>query len=317
MRISFSHACTLFCTLVVWTLIAAWVSVEPQQQSPVPAFTVASVKQNLSGRKPLSFDLSPGRFAARNYPLRRLIAVAYGLDLHQVVGGPEWVDADRFDILATFDSVADRDGDSRFADSTDRTRSTPPIDRARVRPMLQTLLANRFKLRVHVDRQVLQYDALVVARPADPLHIGIRPSTTDCVAYWERQRRENFSNVLAEPHHCGFRYRSGAGLFTIHAGAVTMSRFAKELQRHVGGTVLDETGLDGRYDIDLTFVQDRSLLPSDGLSKAAVLKAFNAPFSDAVSVFGALEDQLGLKLESRQGPVDVHVIDHVERPTPD
>ena len=315
MRISFSHACTLFCTLVVWTLIAAWVSAEPQQQSPVPAFTVASVKQNLSGRKPLSFDLSPGRFDARSYPLRVLIAVAYqyGRDDYRIVGGPDWLDSARFDIAATFDPVVDPAG--RLEPARKKARGE------RVRAMLQTLLAQRFHLQIHAERRVLSHYALVMARPDEPLHDGIRLSTIDCDEYVRRMQdapdEAREALLTGELRRCGVGSRHLAGIQTVTVGAMTMPRVARGLQSYVGRMVLDETGLDGRFDMEFTFVKNWAQLPDEAVL-GALFEKIGIPMPDlAPSVSVALEDQLGLRLESRQGPVDVHVIDHVERPTPD
>ena len=179
--------------------------------------------------------------------------------------------------------------------------------------MLQTLLAQRFHLQIHAE--------LVVARPDEPLHAGIRPSTVDCEdpnEEKEPRQIDKFPPANAErPSVCGLNSRHVAGVTTVIANAVTMSQLASYLQGHVGGAVLDETGLEGRFDMEFTFVEDRAELPDDAALEF-LFEAIGEPVPDiAPSASTAFEDQLGLKLESRQGPVDVHVIGHVERPTPD
>ena len=187
--------------------------------------------------------------------------------------------------------------------------------------MLQTLLAQRFHLQIHTERRVLPHYALVVARPDQPLHDGIRPSTVDCDEYARRKQDDpdgwKKDVMTGKLRACGVSSRHVAGIQTVTAGAVTMPQFARGLRSKVGRRVLDETGLDGQFDMEFTFVDDRAELPERAVLEA-LLEKIGVPMPDlAPSASVALEDQLGLKLESRQGPVDVHVIDHVERPIPD
>ena len=290
-----------------WALTEdATVASETSQLSRQPAFTVASVRSNASGILGMSMRILPGgRFTATNFPLQRLIRRAYGLQTLQVLG-PDWMEEDRFDIVATFDPE-ELAGWNRWLQR----------DNPRVMLMLQTLLEERFKLQMHVEAREFQYYALVLARPDGQLGEGIQPSITDCAAYYQREqarRRGDASrSIVPDSPHCGLRFSSRGLLWTINPGSVVMARLAENIQQFVGGMVRDETGLEGRFDVELTFLRDPVLsphlpLPPRSLAGASVVVG--------PSVFAAVQEQLGLKLESRLGPIEFLVVDHVEQPTP-
>ena len=293
-----------------WALTEdATVASETSQLSRQPAFTVASVRSNASGIVGMSMRILPGgRFTATNFPLQRLIKRAYGVQTLQVVGGPDWIeDADRFDIAATFDAE-ELAGWNRWLQR----------DNPRVMLMLQTLLAERFKLRIHAETREHQYYALVLARPDGQLGEGIQPSTTDCAAYYRSQEQvrrggDASRSIVADSPHCGLRFSSLGMLWTMNPGSVVMARLAENIQQFVGGILVrDETGLEGRFDVTLTFLRDQAL--SSHLSVPPSLPG--APVQVGPSVFAAVQEQLGLKLESRLGPIEFIVVDHVEQPTP-
>jgi uncharacterized protein (TIGR03435 family) len=153
--------------------------------------------------------------------------------------------------------------------------------------MVRTLLADRFKLVTHEESRELPIYALVVARSDGRLGPKLHPST--CVA----GRR-------LDDNGCGFR--PGPGAF-VGSGVALPTLIAASLSSEVQRMVVDRTGLTGTFDIDLHWLPDNPVAA--------------APGDEAVSIFTALQEQLGLKLESTTGPVDVLVIDHVEQPTPD
>ena len=173
--------------------------------------------------------------------------------------------------------------------------------------MLRGLLAERFELQTHTETRKLSYYALVMATAGGTLGDGIRPSTTDCAAYYARRNRSSPLRTLPSERHCGVQSRLEFGLTTMLLGAVEMTEFAKYLQPFVGQMVVDETGIIGRFDLEVTFKEDPTIRTPHGFGTAA---------SDAPSLFFALQDELGLKLESRLGPIEVLVVDHVEQPTP-
>ena len=144
--------------------------------------------------------------------------------------------------------------------------------------MLKTLLMDRFKLRAHVEQRERPIYALVFARPDKQLGASIHPTQTPCKIEGDCGSIDTNSNGLA----------SG----TIHGTARTMAQVGRSLSGYAERRVLDRTGLDGRYDFELTWSED-------------------------VSIFTAVPEQLGLKLEPQRAPVDVIVVDAVERAVED
>jgi uncharacterized protein (TIGR03435 family) len=251
-------------------------------QSPAtPAFEVASVKSN-SARTGIRGHSFPGnRFEAKNVPLLELILVAYGrpgqqLPFAQISGGPDWIDIDRFDVSAT---VAD--GGQKSV--------------AQKQWMLRALLVERFKLAVHTRTMDLPIYALVLSRKDRTLGPQLHRADIDCEPM-----------LASEPGR-----RDRCILYALPSGELivrgqTMSAFANVLTRLLNRFVEDRTGLAGGFDADARFNPDG--LP--GMSRPPN----GQPASDEPSLDVALRDQLGLKLESTHGPVEILVIDHAERP---
>lgn len=272
-----------------------------QSPEPAPAFEVASVKANKTGEAGGSLVMPPGRFTATNIPLKVLITNAYQLSFFQVVGGPDWIGTDRFDIAAKAPDGA------------------PP---EQTRAMVRTLLRDRFKLAVHMETRDTPIYALVKARADDQLGPNLKRSTMDCGPI-RAQRAEATAAVARarggrvavpappgpnEPVVCQMRVGGrGSSALTYRAGNITMTALANALRPYVGREVVDRTGLTGEFDFDLQF----SPPPATGPIDAGIPVA---PLDDAASIFTALQEQLGLKLESTRGPVELMVVDSAERP---
>jgi uncharacterized protein (TIGR03435 family) len=235
-----------------------------REQKPV-AFEVATIKRNISGEGG-SIGIEPGgRFRAINADVRFLIATMYRpaggprLFPSQIIGLPDWASTEKYDMTG---KVADE-----FAglSAAEQFRRMPP--------MVQALLEDRFKLRLHRETRQMPIYALVVARTN-----VIRPSTVDC---------------RKEPDKCNVQSAGG------HYSAVglTMNNFMIFLSNTVERVVIDRTRLQGTYDVEFDWSSE--------------------PGSDKPSIFTAVQEQLGLKLEPTTGAVDVLVIDRIERPTPD
>ena len=257
------------------------------------AFTVASVKRSnprSAEREGGHFWILPGgRLDASRLSLKALIARAYEVDARRIEAGPDWIDDDRFDIVATF---------ARHAET-----------QAHVPAMLRRLLSERFALQVRHEKRDQQYYALVRTRPGGNLGDGVTASTTDCSAYRVELQRLLASGPLSAPPsgpHCGLRVRF-VGAMELHLGGETLSGLAQALQPFVGRLVQDETGLPGRFDFRFTFAPDRSQFPQLG--------GFGSPPAGTPSIFAAIQEELGLRLESRRGPLDVLVVVRAERPT--
>jgi uncharacterized protein (TIGR03435 family) len=242
-----------------------------QEPETPPSFEVASIKRNTSPGVNTTLAVDPGgRVRVVGATVFWLIAGAYGdakggLRPEQVVGAPGWLSSERYDINA---KAADADGlgeDATFI---------------RMRPYLQSLLEDRFQLRTHRESRELPIYALVRSGKNDALGPGLSLSTVDC---------------LKEAAKCGI---SGGPIGRIKAEALTSDLLTQLLGNATGRVVVDRTGLNGPFAVDLEWSPDQST-------------------SDKPSIFTAVQEQLGLKLEAERGPVDVLVIDHVERPTPD
>ena len=231
-------------------------------------FEVATIKP--SPYSPSSnFNFSPDSVAMQNMSLHDIMVFAYHLTSdRQLIGGPKWVSSAKFDI--------DAKADPAVAGKLD---AMAPDERMNVlRSMIQKLLAERFQLRVHHEKRAISVLALTVVKSGSKL----QPS-----------------NIAVDQGPS--LHNSGHGRMT--AKDVPMALLTRQLSAkpEIGGrTVVDETGLTGKYDFTLNWTPERE----------------SAAGAAGPSLFTALEEQLGLKLESTKAPVDVVVIDRAEMPSP-
>jgi len=257
-----------------------------------PAFEVATIKPNRSGSRGRSLGYPPNRFVAVNMPLRFLIGNAYGdtLSVRQdmIVGGPSWLDSERFDVEATASSTSAGAG------------ATPPDVMAR-KMMLRTLLAERFALRLNTETHERAFYALVVAKADGTRGTRLKPSTgEECVSGAS-------SGDAASLPACGPGARplgETGGYF------VTMTELAETIGQFLDRPVLDKTGLSGRFTFDVHFTPPPPVTPIPGAPPDPPADP------DAPSIFTAVQEQLGLKLDPQRGPIEVLVVNGVERPTP-
>jgi uncharacterized protein (TIGR03435 family) len=257
-----------------------------QAQSPStrpPAVEVATVKLNTSGGQ-RGMRMNPGRFTVSSTPLRTLIRNAYKVPDFTISGGPGWINSEPYDIEAKVEGQIK--GDDAFL-------------------LLQTLLTERFQLKVHHETREGPVYLLTVAKG------GPRLSLSNCVVVDPTHPPVPLSGDKL-PEVCGLNKGGGGGPSRMlnmvglrmdepNGNGATVPGltfyFASILER----TVVDKTGLTGRFDIYLEYTPESSATP---------------PADDAApSIFTAVQEQLGLKLESGKGPVDLLVIDHVERPS--
>jgi len=248
-------------------------------------FDSASVKPNTStaaGR--MLGPLPGGRFVATNVTLRQLVAFAFGVSNARsdmsVIGGPSWIDADRFDI------------DARVA--------AGDIPRGQTGALVLALLEERFQLRAHRETRDRPIYHLVVDRLDGRLGSGLRLSTTACGAVADGVRSPS---VVPAPR-CGLLHAPGsaAGL------GVTISQLAEALAPFAGRVVVDRTDLKDAFDIDLKWTPDVTNQPGDASG--------TAPVVGEPGLFTALREQLGLRFDSARGPVETVVVDAVSRLTP-
>jgi len=261
------------------------------QSADAPRFAVASIKRNpahqeLSAAAPMGVGFRPGgRLEAGNAPLSLLIQRAYGVQDFQVIGGPAWINTDGYDIQA---------------------KPEAETDQKRMWLMLRTLLADRFKLSMHNEtRNMPVYDLEPVKGVAKLPPPQKGPCSEELTGPPQRGQH------LAPPCGPGLG-ESKAGL-SLNAVSTSMPSFAKTLSLLLRREVIDKTGFSGKFSFHLEFAIDDSLagMPNPaGLDTSTKLP--DAPSAPSLRI--AMQDQLGLKLQPSTGPVDVLVIDHVERP---
>jgi uncharacterized protein (TIGR03435 family) len=286
------------------------VAAQAAQDAPAVQY-VASVKRNTTGGG--AIRMTPGVISATGVPIRPLIRQAYGpLQDFQLVGGPGWIDTDRYDIEARLEG---------------------PPSPLLMQTMLRRLFADRFKLKVHTENRELPVYELVRAREDGTLGPELKPSAPDCVTMMATQGRgrggpggerrggpppldgrgrgRGGPGPLAfdGPPPCGSR---GGGFGRFRAGGTTMAQFADSLSGQAQRVVVDKTGLDGYYDVMLTYTPAPGQVPIGPPPPGVELPAIDP---NGPSLFTAIQEQLGLKLESARAPVEVVVIDSIEPPT--
>ena len=251
--------------------------------SPKFEYEVASIKPNKSnGQGSYGITTEPDGLTATNTALIMLIQSAYGIfNRDRIVAAPGWVDTERYDVAAKIEaSVVD-----------DLQKRSPNQISAARNQMLQALLADRFMLALHRETRELTVYSLVVAKNGPK----IRESKPIDAAPSGSNGRSGRGGLAP-----GMTARSGS----IKGHSVTLGSFADFLAAQLSRPVLDRTGLTSLYDLDLQWTPDDNELQSPPGS------APNGP-----AIFTAIQEQLGLKLESGKGPVEVIVIDHIERPS--
>lgn len=279
-------------TISVFTVAAFAVAAVSLAQAPAtkkPVFDVASIKHNSATEGGRSLGDQPGgRFVASRVTLRRIIQYAYR-DNQQFLGGPDWLDTDRWDIEA------------KAAEGTVPVRANPinVAEPDTIALMLQSLLEDRFKLKAHRETRELPLYELTVAKSGLKMKLA------------EDQTAPN-ALVGAAGARGGALTGGGIGLGRndMDARAQPINLLAAALGAlYAGRPVVDKTGLSGLYDIKLQWSPDAGLAAPVNPPGAAP----SAP--SGPSLFTALEEQLGLKLEPSKGPLPVLVIDSIERPS--
>jgi uncharacterized protein (TIGR03435 family) len=250
-----------------------------------------------------------GRLTMTNLPLRLLIRIAFETQDFQISGGPSDLMTSKFDIAAKAEDGA------------------APTSKELL-GMLRTLLAERFKLKAHIEPRESSIYALVLARGDGRLGANLKPSTSDCVGKEaETQKRvESLTqggaaaavNLLSGPPiPCTvLPMLAGPGSFWMRGNGQPLAILIQLLTQAAGRTVVDRTGLTGLHDFELKFDPEVMLrmVAQAGVNLPTPAKL---PPSDSPALLTAIQEQLGLKLDSQRGPVDMLVVDHVEAPALD
>ena len=280
--------------LMLTLCFAGAVAIVVPAQEKDATFEVASVKPNKSGDTNGMLRMLPGgRVSASNMPVRPIITFAYQLAQYQLIGGPGWLTSDRYDLIAKMEG---NPGPTFVPGATEPN----PMQLA-----LRNLLENRFKLKVHRETREMDIYALVMAKPGGAPGPNLKPTTQDCAAAAAAAQRgaPPPSSAATGVPFCGIQGGPGR----IRFGGLPASALAQAFSGPAGRMVVERTGLTGAWDFELNYAAEGRGAP--GGADAAPADP-NAP-----SLFTAIQEQLGLKLESTKGPVEVLVIDSVERPT--
>lgn len=252
-----------------WPIPTAPAAMKPMPADAKPGFEVAAIKPTRPETQGRLYTMKGRQFMTINTSAANLITFAYGMHPRQIVNGAPWTESDHYDITGTPD-----------------VEGTPNI--GHMRSMVQKLLADRFKLTFHADKQELPVYALTVAKNGPKL-----------------------TKSAGDPNNPPSLLFRGLGL--LPAQNASMGDFAAVMQSAVmDRPVVDRTGLAGKFDFTLNWTPDDSQFRSMGAQVPPPPANATVP-----GLFTAIEEQLGLRLESTRAPVEVLVIDRIEKPSPD
>jgi uncharacterized protein (TIGR03435 family) len=257
-------------------LAATFTSAWAQSDWFHPKFEVASIRPSKPDTRS-TFGIGNGEGIGTNVTLKTLIAFAYGLQPYQILDGPAWMSSDHFDIEA------------RAADP-----KTPPD---RLRLMLQSLFADRFKLAVHRETKLSNVYVLVVAKGGPKITLSADQTSPDV---------NGPSPPGAGPNHGAIRLSAGSMI----ANAAPISRLASLLSQRLDRTVIDKTNLTGRFDMRLQWTPDVGENPLSPSGDPLPISPGDSP-----AIFVAIQEQLGLKLKPGKELVEFLVVDRVEKPS--
>lgn len=297
-----------------WALLGAPLLLSQAEQKPqpsassdvapdLPRYDVATIKPSTSSEPKMMFGITPDGVSIENIPIQMVLRQAFNVEDDRIVGAPEWVKTKHYDIQA---KVAPEDA--------------PRLDKLKMdqrQSMLLPVLEERLNLKYHHETRELPMYSLVVAKGGPKLKVsdipdpGPNPRMPDAAAKPGYPGADNRASTAPR----GRRMMMGRG--HVEAEGAGISMLAHLLSQQLGRTVVDKTGLTGNYDFTLNWTPDEASPPMPGGGGPNGGPPRNDNGSDAVgpSLFTALKEQLGLKLESEKSKVDVIVIDHIDLPS--
>ena len=286
-------------------MVAAAQQFLPNAGTPVDPnarFEVAVVKAGESDGR-MMLRMLPGRFEAKNLPLSLLLRQALQKPDYQIIAAPGWIDSERYSVNA---KVPD---------------GMPPTAAS---VMLLNLLRDRFQLATHLETRELPIFNLVMARPDGRLGPDLKPTPAECQATIAARAAAMKAAAAGgppaplpsfpdpnDPLPCGFTAMATGGM---SSSGRSIEQLVPMLANLVGRPVIDKTGLAGLYDVALKYAPTGRTAGPFGPPPGAPEPAVDP---DSPSLFTAVQEQLGLKLENARGPVEVVVIDRLEKPTLD
>jgi uncharacterized protein (TIGR03435 family) len=272
----------LFAAIVLLMLVSpsagvAQQAAQTQSGDKLNAYDTVSVRKNNSPTLSSSFHPSPDGLLMTNVNVKQFMLLAFGpTDPRLISGLPSWADSTRFDFVAKLDD-----------DTLAALQKLPPAEAAEDRKrMMQTVLFDRFDLKVHLEKKDIPAYALVEAKGGSKL-------------------KEADPNMLTNPSPS---YHPGSLLIgdgELSGQAIPIRRLVRGLSGTVDRQVVDQTGLTGKYDVTLKWLPDRESLNQQD----------SGANGSRASIFTALQEQLGLRLEPTHAEFDTIIVDHIEMPT--
>lgn len=263
--------------------------------APLPSFEVASIKPSRPKDDMVKLWMTNGKFLTQNETIKAIIEFAYDIKSdNQLSGGPTWINSEKYDIEAKEEnSLAEQLQKLPFEQHADQ-----------VRLMVRGLLADRLKLKISQEARQLPVYALVVAKSGSKLTqtTAATPATPGG----------------GPPSSKGFRgiRGTGPGQFTGTDAPISLLAEVLSKQPELGRLVIDKTGLEGNFDWTLKWTPAESSPMFKGTEDGSQGPT-RAPPSDSSgpSIFTAIQEQLGLKLDPQKAPVTAFVIDYIEKPS--
>jgi uncharacterized protein (TIGR03435 family) len=290
-------------TTTAWLIAAAVLLSAPQiraqsrsspSPAPKPEYEIVSIKptdpNNRVGRSGLLY--TPDGFTAKNVGGWALLRAAYEVENYQISGAPKWFDTEHFDIEAKMPAA--------LADEIQKLglQKSQPLRQQ----MMQALLAARFNFVAHRETKDVPIYSLLIAKSGSKLQEP-KPDET---------YEHGIKSPEGQPYKDAIFFSGRAGSLTITAQAASMTSLAGVLSGQLNRPVIDKTGLTGFYDFSFPFAPEEvqsATVPSSGVPAPA------APESNLPTLSVAIEEHLGLKLESGKGPAPIIVIDRIEKPS--
>jgi bla regulator protein blaR1 len=250
----------------------------------LPRYEVATIKPNKADDGMFGIRFSPDGVSMTGVPLQFMLRVAFGVEEDRLQGMPGWAKSDHFNI----DAKVDASDAPKLENLTPAQRNT----------MLLPLLTDRFNLKYHHETKELPIYALVLANGGSKL----------------KEAKPDDALAKSGKHRMMMKFGGG----NIEAQGSSIENLMQSLSPLVGRTIIDKTGLTGKYDFALKWTPDDGPAPMAGGPGGGPPRsdASSVPDAGGPSIFTALQEQLGLKLEPQKGPVDVIVIDHIDPPSP-
>lgn len=263
----------------------------------LPKYDVASIKPYKADDGRVRMMITPDGVSLQGAPMRLLLPQAFGVEEDRILGAPAWVKSNRYNIEAKVEP----DNAPKLKDLKVEQRNA----------MMLQLLVDRFNLKYHYEKRELPTYALVVAKDG----LKMKPTKADLNAPAADAPRPGDAPLPGD----GRRPPMGKGMLMINPGHIESTGASVEMLTHVlsrqlGRTVVDKTGLKGEYDFALDYTPDNMPMPPHGASDGGPKPEMQVD-TGGPSIFTAVEEQLGLKLEATKGMVDVIVIDHIDLPT--